>query len=62
MIIHTPRKNKRNIVGILLQVLEDNIDASRVLIDHVNTEIIKEVIDYGSMLGLTVQPGKMMSF
>lgn len=62
VIIHTPRKNKKKITRILLQVLEDNIDTSRVLIDHVNTEIIKDVINYESMLGLTIQPGKMMPF
>lgn len=62
VIIHTPRKNKKKITRILLQILEDNIDTSRVLIDHVNTEIIKDVINYESMLGLTIQPGKMMPF
>ncbi|MDI3484108.1 MAG: uncharacterized protein PWQ74_695 [Methanobacteriaceae archaeon] len=62
VIIHTPRKNKKKITRILLQILEDNIDTSKLLIDHVNTEIIKEVIDQESMLGLTIQPGKMTPF
>lgn len=62
VIIHTPRKNKKKMTKILLQVIEGHIDTSRVLIDHINTEIIKEVIEHESMLGLTIQPGKITPF
>ncbi|BAW30814.1 MAG TPA: TatD family hydrolase [Methanothermobacter sp.] len=62
VIIHTPRKNKKEITRILIQIIEDNINTSQVIIDHVNTEIIDEVINKDPMLGLTIQPGKMTPF
>jgi len=62
VVIHTPRRNKKKITKILIPILESNIDTSNVLIDHVNTNIIKEVINGESMLGITIQPGKMTPF
>jgi len=61
-VIHTPRRNKNEITKMIIPILEDNIDTSKVLIDHVDTNIIKEVIKGESMLGLTIQPGKMTPF
>ncbi|MBM4241528.1 MAG: hypothetical protein FJ150_07715 [Euryarchaeota archaeon] len=58
-IVHTPRVNKREITKITVQIIEENLDPSMVLIDHVDKTIVSDLIDFGTMLGLTVQPKKM---
>jgi uncharacterized protein len=59
VVVHTPRINKNEITKIIISIIEENIDPSLVLIDHVNKLIIDEIIDFGALLGLTVQPTKM---
>jgi uncharacterized protein len=59
VIVHTPRKNKKEVLIKIKEVLKENIDPKLVVIDHVNQNIIKEVINEDYTLGLTVQPEKM---
>jgi uncharacterized protein len=59
VIVHTPRRNKAEITGITTSIIEENIDSKMVVIDHIDSTIVNEVIETGAMLGLTVQPKKM---
>ncbi|MBR2557232.1 MAG: TatD family hydrolase [Methanobrevibacter sp.] len=59
VIIHTPRKNKKEVAEKILEILPDHIDDKQVVIDHVNQNIISDVLDTKCMLGLTVQPHKL---
>ena len=59
VIIHTPRKNKLNVLKTILDILPQHIDENQVVIDHINQNVVEEVIDRNCMLGLTVQPKKM---
>lgn len=59
VIVHTPRKNKLGVLKEILNILPEHIDEKQVVIDHVNQNIVGEVIDTECMLGLTVQPQKM---
>jgi predicted metal-dependent TIM-barrel fold hydrolase len=58
-IIHTPRRNKEKITTITTQIIEENVDPHSVLIDHVDGSIIDNLMDLGTMMGLTIQPNKM---
>lgn len=62
VIIHTPRKNKSEVLKVILDILPQHIDESQAVIDHINPQVIGEVIDSDCMLGLTVQPQKMDKF
>lgn len=59
VIVHTPRTSKKEVTAVTASILEENIDPSLVQLDHVDNSIIDSVIDFGWMLGLTVQPQKM---
>ena len=59
VIIHTPRKNKSEVLKEILNILPQHIDDNQVVIDHINQNVIGEVIDTDCMLGLTIQPQKM---
>ena len=59
VIIHTPRKNKLNVVKEIKSIVLESIDPKLVVIDHINKKVIEEVIDEDFTLGLTVQPQKM---
>ncbi|NYB51904.1 MAG: TatD family hydrolase [Methanobacteriaceae archaeon] len=59
VVVHTPRRNKREITIKTLSIIEDNIDPSRVVVDHVDPSIIDLMGNFGGMLGITVQPQKM---
>lgn len=61
VIIHTPRKNKKEVLKVILDILPEHIDESQAVIDHINHDIIQEAIDTDCMLGLTVQPQKLDS-
>lgn len=61
VIVHTPRTNKKEITEITATIIEDTIDTSLVLLDHVDKSIIRRVLDFNGILGLTVQPQKMTS-
>ncbi|MGF7118064.1 TatD family hydrolase [Methanobacterium oryzae] len=59
VIVHTPRTNKKEITKITTSLIEENIDPSLAVIDHVDNSIIEDLIELDAMLGLTVQPQKM---
>ncbi|MDR2829515.1 MAG: TatD family hydrolase [Methanobrevibacter sp.] len=61
VIIHTPRQNKLNTLKKTKEILSENIDPKLVVIDHINSTVVDEVIDEGYLIGLTVQPEKMTS-
>lgn len=59
VIIHTPRKNKKEVLKVILDIVPQHIDESQAVIDHINHDVIEDVIDSNYMLGLTVQPHKL---
>lgn len=60
MIMHTPRNNKSKILDKLLSIMDsENVDPSRVIIDHLTPDLVERVKSIGAMAGLTVQPGKL---
>lgn len=59
VIIHTPRKNKLNVLKTIKSIVLESISPDLVVIDHVNLNVIDEIIDEKFTLGLTVQPEKM---
>lgn len=61
VIIHTPRTHKIEVTMVTASIIEENIDTSLVLIDHVDNSIIDRVKDFEGIIGLTVQPHKMTS-
>lgn len=59
VIIHTPRKNKLEVLKVILDIVPQYMDEKQAVIDHINQDVIGEVIDKDYMLGLTVQPQKL---
>ena len=59
VIIHTPRRNKPEVLKVILDIVPQYLDERQAVIDHINRDIIGDVIDKGYMLGLTVQPQKL---
>ena len=59
VIIHTPRKNKKEVLKRILDIVPQHLDEKSAVIDHINHEVIDEVVDKNYMLGLTVQPQKL---
>lgn len=59
VIIHTPRKNKLEVLKDIKAIVLENINPKLVVIDHINLNTIEEVIDEEFTVGLTVQPQKM---
>lgn len=59
VIIHTPRKNKKEVLKEILDILPQHLDEKQAVIDHINLEVVGDAIDTDCMLGLTVQPQKM---
>lgn len=59
VIIHTPRKHKKEVLKEIKSITLDTIDPKLVVIDHINKNVIDDVIDEDFTLGLTVQPQKM---
>ena len=59
VIIHTPCKNKSKILNEILNILPQHISPKYVVIDHINKNVIDQVISTDYTLGLTVQPEKM---
>ncbi len=62
VIIHTPRRNKREVLKRILEIVPQHIEESQAVIDHINPEVVCDAIDRDCMLGLTVQPQKMDEF
>lgn len=59
VIIHTPRKNKSEVLKEIMRIVPEHLDESQAVIDHINPNVVGDVIDSDYMLGLTVQPQKM---
>ena len=59
VIIHTPRKNKKDVLKVILDIVPQHLDEKQAVIDHINPDVIKDVANTDYMLGLTVQPQKM---
>ena len=59
VIIHTPRKNKLEVLKVIMDIVPRHLDEKQAVIDHINHDVIREVIDSEYMLGLTVQPQKL---
>lgn len=62
VIIHTPRKNKSDVLKVILDILPQHLNENQAVIDHINPQVVSDVIDSECMLGLTVQPQKMDKF
>lgn len=62
VIIHTPRKNKKEVLKEILNILPQHISENQAVIDHINPQVVGDAIDTDCMLGLTVQPQKMDKF
>ena len=62
VIIHTPRKNKKEVLQKILDILPQHIDEKLAVVDHINSNVIGDVIDRDCMIGLTVQPQKLDKF
>lgn len=62
VIIHTPRKNKSDVLKVILDILPQHLNENQAVIDHINPQAVSDVIDSECMLGLTVQPQKMDKF
>ena len=58
-IIHTPRKNKLEVLKDIKEIVLETVNPKLVVIDHINMNTIEEVIDEEFTIGLTVQPQKM---
>ena len=59
VIIHTPRKNKKEVLKEIKKIVLETINPNLVIIDHINSSVIENVINEKFTLGLTVQPEKM---
>ncbi len=59
VIIHTPRKNKKEVLKEILNILPQHMDEKHAVIDHINPQVVGDAIDTNCMLGLTIQPQKM---
>ena len=62
VIIHTPRKNKAEVLKVILDIIPQHIDENQAVIDHINPQVVGDAINTDCMLGLTVQPQKMDKF
>ena len=57
--IHTPRENKAAVTRLTLDLLADYPRLrDRILVDHVNTEVLPRVTEAGYAVDLTLQKGK----
>lgn len=59
VIIHTPRKNKKEVLSKILEILPQHLDEKLAVVDHINPDVVESAIASDCMLGLTVQPQKM---
>lgn len=59
VIIHTPRKNKKEVLNEILNILPQYLDEKQAVVDHINPNVVSDAINSDCVLGLTVQPQKM---
>lgn len=59
VIVHTPRTNKKEVTKTTKKIILENINPKLVIIDHIDFDIVDDLIDQDFTLGITVQPLKM---
>ncbi|MDO8870082.1 MAG: TatD family hydrolase [Methanobacteriaceae archaeon] len=59
VIVHTPRTNKKEVTKTTKKIILENINPKLVIIDHIDFDIVNDLIDQDFTLGITVQPRKM---
>jgi len=59
VVVHTPRRNKREVTLKTLSIIQKNINPALVQLDHVDSSIIDLALEFGGLMGLTVQPLKV---
>ncbi|AAB86308.1 MAG: TatD family hydrolase [Methanothermobacter thermautotrophicus] len=59
VIVHTPRTRKAEITPLIVDLVGENIDERRAVIEHVNMDVLPHLIETECILGLTVQPEKL---
>ena len=58
VVIHTPKNNRINIVKRIIQTIKEvGVETDKIVIDHVNDDIIDLVNDIGAIPGLSIKPG-----
>ena len=59
-IVHTPRQGKKKAVERILALLAGSkLEPEKVLLDHLNEEVLPKVLDTQCYLGLAVHPAKL---
>jgi uncharacterized protein len=60
VIIHTPREKKvQAIERILSGMAERSVAPHRVILDHLDQEVVPDLVQSGCYLGLSIHPGKL---
>ncbi|MDI9437590.1 MAG: TatD family hydrolase [Euryarchaeota archaeon] len=59
VVVHTPRRKKREVTQRTLSIIAENINPTQVQLDHVDASIVDLALEYGGLMGLTVQPLKV---
>ncbi len=60
VVLHTPRKNKKALLGRILEMIATSrLAPERVLLDHLNEQVLPEALGSGCLLGLSVHPAKL---
>jgi len=58
MIVHTPKNNKAAVFEKALAILkEEDVDGSKVIIDHLTPDLVPRAREFGALAGLTIRPG-----
>ena len=62
-IVHTPRTDKSHALLRTLAILEESkLAVDRVLLDHIDEEVVEMAIDSGCFVGLSVHPAKLTPY
>jgi predicted metal-dependent TIM-barrel fold hydrolase len=62
VIVHTPIPEKRRIVQMVLTVLrETGVDRRKVILDHASAEVVRDVVEAGASIGLTLRRDMLSS-
>ncbi|MCQ8905185.1 MAG: TatD family hydrolase [Methanothermobacter sp.] len=59
VIVHTPRTGKPEVTPRIVDLIGENIDEDRAVVEHVNMDVLPDLIETECILGLTVQPEKL---
>ena len=62
VIVHTPMLEKKKIVQIILNILrQTGVDMRKVIVDHSSMEVVREIVDAGANVGLTLRKDMLSS-